>query len=133
VNLQAEPESDGVICWRDLFTSILTQEQPAEAVGAFGLGTEHIVSPIYQHIIRALAYTPELSARDTCFFVLHIAVDDHHKEALEHIACDYAVTEEGRIALRRGMLKALNLRSCFWDGMLIRAQNPQAYRTSGTQ
>jgi pyrroloquinoline quinone (PQQ) biosynthesis protein C len=109
------------VCWRDLFLSVLTQGHPAEAIGAFGLGTEHIVKSMYQYVIEALKFVPDLDPKDTCFFVLHTSVDEHHNAALHRIACEFAYTEEGRVALRRGMLKVLNLRSVFWDAMLARA------------
>ena len=108
-----------------MFISRWSNGTPAEAVGALGLGTENIVSTIYQPFCRAVATLPELEAKDTVFFPLHTAVDDHHQETLQGIAADLAVNDATRCELRRGMLKALSLRSVFWDWMYRRALDPQ--------
>ena len=120
-----ESEPDQIICWREMFINLLVSGTPAEAVGALGLGTENIVSTIYQPFSKAVARIPELGARDTVFFPLHTAVDDHHQETLQAIAADLAVDDTTRRELRRGMLKALSLRSVFWDWMYRRALDPQ--------
>lgn len=120
-----ESELDQIVIWREMFMNLLSSGTPAEAVGALGLGTENIVSTIYKPFSRAVATIPELSARDTVFFPLHTAVDDHHQETLQAISADLARDEASRHQLRRGMLKALSLRSVFWDWMYRRALDPQ--------
>ncbi len=122
-DLSSEP--DQIICWREMLIGLLSSGTPAEAVGALGLGTENIVSTIYKPFSRAVAALPELAAKDTVFFPLHTAVDDHHQETLQGIAADLAVNDATRSELRRGMLKALALRSVFWDWMYRRALDPQ--------
>lgn len=114
-------EADDVVCWREMFLTVLAHGSPAEAVGALGLGTEQIVSTIYLPFVAAIRTLPDLSARDTVFFPLHTAVDDHHQETLRQIAVDFAATPDGRAGLRRGMLKSLALRSSFWDWLYGRA------------
>jgi pyrroloquinoline quinone (PQQ) biosynthesis protein C len=116
---------DQVICWRESFINVLTQGSAAEAIGALGFGTENIVSTIYVPFVKALEHT-DLSPRDTVFFKLHTMVDDHHQATLQDIAADFAATEEGRKGLRRGMLKALSLRSAFWDWLYARALEPES-------
>lgn len=117
------PEADQVVAWRELFMATLTASA-ASGVGALGLGTENIVSTIYQPFVRAISRT-DLSPEDTVFFPLHTAVDDHHQATLEEIAARYAETEEGRRELRRGTLQALSCRSSFWDWLLERALDPE--------
>ena len=116
-------ESDAVVCWRELFLSVLGHAPAAEAVGALGLDTEGIVSEIYKPF-EAVAGRLELDPSSMVFFPLHTLVDDHHQEALGDIACSFAATEEGRKGLRRGMRKALSLRSGFWDWLYQRALDP---------
>jgi pyrroloquinoline quinone (PQQ) biosynthesis protein C len=118
------PEADAAVCWREMFLSVLSHGTPAEAVGALGLGTENIVSTIYGAFVSALSRLDDLAPRDTVFFPLHTAVDDHHQATLEAISADFAASPAGREGLRRGMLKALQLRSAFWDWLLERAQAP---------
>lgn len=118
------PESDQVACWRETFLQLLANGTPAEALGALGLGTENIVRTIYGPFVAAIERVGDLSRRDTVFFPLHTAVDDHHQATLQAISADFATTRSGRTELRRGMLKALQLRSAFWDWMLARALDP---------
>ena len=124
VNFIADTEAEQVICWRELFLQLLANGSPAEALGALGLGTENIVSAIYGYFIKALDGLGNLDPRDTVFFKLHAAVDDHHQASLHAIAVDFASTNQGRADLRRGMLKALMLRTIFWDWMYERALQP---------
>ena len=117
-------EADQVACWRELFLQLLSNGSPAEALGALGLGTENIVRTIYGPFVRAIASLGDLAPRDTVFFPLHTAIDDHHQATLQAISADFASSDEGRSGLRRGMLKALQLRSAFWDWLHERALNP---------
>lgn len=119
-------EHDQVICWRDMFLAVLGNGSPAEALGALGLGTENIVRTIYGPFVKAIDRLGTLDPRDTVFFPLHTAVDDHHQATLQAISADYARTPEGRSGLRRGMLKSLSLRSAFWDWLHARAMQPAA-------
>ena len=116
----SEDEAIELVCWRKSFIATLTYGSAAEAIGALGLGTENIVSTIYLPFVEALSHT-DLHPRDTVFFPLHTAVDDHHQEALEEISLVFAATPTGKGDLRRGMIKALSLRSSFWDWMYQRA------------
>lgn len=122
------PEADQLVCWRELFLATLGAGSPAAAIGAIGLGTEKIVSTMYLSFVKALdrlvADGHGITARDTVFFPLHTAVDDHHQATLEEIAVAFAGTAQGRAELRLGMLKALGCRSAFWDWLYERALDP---------
>lgn len=113
-------EAIELICWRESFLGTLTYGSAAEALGSLGLGTENIVSTIYVPFVKALSRT-SFAPRDTVFFPLHTAVDDHHQAALEEISLHFAALPSGKGDLRRGMIKALSLRSSFWDWMYERA------------
>jgi pyrroloquinoline quinone (PQQ) biosynthesis protein C len=117
-----DPDAEAIelVCWRESFLTTLTHGSAAEALGALGLGTENIVSTIYVPFVKAIART-DLHPHDTVFFPLHTAVDDHHQEALEEISLAFAATPGGKGDLRRGMIKALSLRSSFWDWLYARA------------
>ncbi len=124
-----QPEADQVASWREMFLTLLASGSPAEALGALGLGTENIVRTIYGPFVKAIERLGTLSPRDTVFFPLHTAIDDHHQATLQSISAHYARTEEGRVQLRRGMLKALQLRTAFWDWLYQRALDPSAAAT----
>ncbi len=111
-----------VIIWREQFYNLLLHGTPGEAVGAIGLGTEVVVKYIYKYIIKALKNHTKLTLYDRVFFDMHTEVDDEHGKTLLQIASD--IIEEGpqqKEELRKGMLKALSLRSSFWDAMYERA------------
>lgn len=110
-----------VVCWREMFLSLLTNGSPAEALGALGLGTEGIVQTIYQPFVDAIERLGTLRPEDSVFFPLHTAVDDHHQATLKAIATDFAATPTGREELTKGMHKALALRDSFWDFLHERA------------
>lgn len=110
-----------VRCWRDMLLSTLIMGSAAEAVGALGLGTELIVSTIYQSFVSAVTRQQDLTPRDTVFFPLHTLVDDSHQTTLREIAIDLATTENGRVDLACGMNKALMLRDSFWSWLHERA------------
>lgn len=112
---------DQVVIWREMLLNVLGHGSPAEAIGALGLGTEGIVREIYAPITRAIQRL-NLSPRDTVFFPLHTLVDDEHQATLLAIAKFYA--RRAHPDLRRGMLKALQLRSVFWDWLYARALDP---------
>jgi hypothetical protein len=104
---------------------VLGAGSPAQAVGALGLGTESIVSTMYQHFLPPLERLG-VPPREGVFFPLHAMVDDRHQATLLEIAVHFAGTPEGRRDLEKGMHKALFLRSGFWDWMLRRATDPSA-------
>jgi CRP-like cAMP-binding protein len=122
VNTDAAYDHIEVVCWRELFLSILTHGSPAEALGALGLGTEAIVQTIYQPFVDAIERLGTLEPQDAVFFPLHTAVDDHHQATLKAIAIDFAATPQGRADLAKGMRKALALRDSFWGWLHERAK-----------
>ena len=116
---------ESLVGWRYL---LRRQKQPrimrwGLAIGALGLGTEAIVSTMYQNFLPALDRL-DIPKRDAVFFPLHALVDDHHQATLNAIAVSLACSPEGRRDLEKGMHKALFLRAGFWDWMLDRARNP---------
>lgn len=118
---QSDGNADQVVIWREMLLNVLGHGSSAEAIGALGLGTEGIVRSIYAPITRAVQRL-NLAPSATVFFPLHTLVDDEHQATLLSIAKFYA--RRTHVDLRRGMLKALQLRSVFWDWLYARALNP---------
>lgn len=108
-----------VECWREQFYSLIAHGTPEEAIGAIGLGTEFIVKAVYQNFIPILKLS-DLSPQDYVFFPLHTEVDDHHQESLMLITRELVKDQSSFDLIRKGMLKALMLRSSFWDSLLER-------------
>ena len=110
--------------WKALFLEQLTHAGPAEALGALGLGTESIVKHFYRPLIRAIQRHTDLTRQDYVFFELHAEIDDEHGELMLNIASDLMSQDPNNCeALRRGMQKALGLRSLFCDRMLEMEMN----------
>ena len=112
---------DEAVIWREMFLNAINNSSAEEAVGAMGLGTEAIVKYIYHRLINAIKKHTNLTLEQYVFFELHTEVDDEHGKILMDIAEEMASTEQARRDLRKGMLKALNLRCMFWDAMYERA------------
>ena len=122
VDPNAQPDIE-VDIWRDSFLALMQGGSAVSAVGAIGLGTESIVKHIYKDIIAAIEKHTNLSLEDYVFFPLHTEVDDEHGLILLDIAEKMASqSPEEERELRKGMLKALNLRAAYWDGMYDRAK-----------
>jgi pyrroloquinoline quinone (PQQ) biosynthesis protein C len=122
VDFNAQPDIE-VDIWRDSFLSLMQGGSAVSAVGAIGLGTESIVKYIYKDIITAIEAHTSLSIEDYVFFPLHTEVDDEHGLILLDIAEKMASqSPEDERELRKGMLKALDLRAAYWDGMYKRAK-----------
>jgi pyrroloquinoline quinone (PQQ) biosynthesis protein C len=78
---------------------------------------------VYRHLIEAIEKHTNLSMFDYVFFPLHTEVDDEHGLILLRIAEELAKeSDEAAMQLRKGMLKALNLRASYWDNMYDRAK-----------
>lgn len=111
--------------WRDGFLTLIqnANKSAANAVGAIGLGTESVVKYIYHYIIQSIQKYTDLTLEQYVFFPLHTEVDDEHGLILLDIARQ--MIEEGTQSaheVRKGMLTALNMRACFWEDMMLRAQ-----------
>lgn len=108
--------------WRESFLSLILNESSAQAVGAISLGNECIVKYIYKPIIKAIENYTSLSLEQYVFFPLHTEIDDEHSLVLLDIAAELvSESEQSALDLRKGMLKALNLRAAYWDNMHERA------------
>lgn len=122
VDASAQPDIE-VQIWRESFLCLIQQGNAAEAVGAIGIGTESVVKHIYRFIIEAIQKHTDLSLEQYVFFPLHTEVDDEHGLILLNIAGEMAShNSHSAHSLRKGMLKALNLRAAYWDDMLLRAE-----------
>ena len=111
--------------WRERFERYLDEATAAQAVGALGLGTEHVVKPIYEQLLEGIRRQGDLRRQDYVFFELHCLVDDQHQQDLLDIAADLAAEPGGLAGLRQGMLTALRLRCQFWDHLLRTADGAQ--------
>jgi pyrroloquinoline quinone (PQQ) biosynthesis protein C len=122
VDLTAAPGIE-VEIWRESFLALIQGGSATSAVGAIGMGTESIVKFIYRDIIKAIETHTNLSLEQYVFFPLHTEVDDEHGLILLDIAQKMASeSKEAERELRKGMLKALNLRAAYWDDMYERAR-----------
>jgi len=115
-------QSQTVILWRDQFLQ-LCQMDECVGVGAIGIGTELIVSSIYNQILEGLKSHSELTMVERVFFDLHSQCDDEHAAQMISIAKDLAQDSMACERIEYGTKMAINMRIQFWDKMLERAQS----------
>lgn len=109
--------------WRESFLELIENGNHLTAIGAIGIGTESVVKFIYRHIIESIENFTDLSLKEYVFFPLHTEVDDEHGLILSEIAEELITGDPGLYDdLRKGVIRSLNLRAAFWDGMLERAR-----------
>ncbi len=127
LSLDIDPESEiceAVEMWREMFLNVLYNGSEAEVIGAIGIGTESIVKHIYKHITLGIQTHTNLQKYDYVFFELHSEIDDAHGEIMIQIAKEMVKKNPNDYyEIRKGMLKALNLRVMFWDMMSERSKS----------
>ena len=86
-------------------------------------GQSRIIHTFGMHFTTtAIQDHTDLPRRDYVFFELHSEVDDDHAELMMRIADDLVDEAPSNLEqIRRGMIKALDLRATFWDAMYARA------------
>ena len=92
-------------------------------VGAIGIGTELIVSSIYNQILEGLETHTNLTMAEHVFFNLHSQCDEQHAEQIALITEDLARNSRACDQIEYGVKMAINMRVIFWDKMHERAQN----------
>lgn len=120
----AMPACSTVVVWRDLFLQTCQSRQLGLGLGAIGIGTEFIVSTVYNYLHQAVSGHSDMSAEDYLFLTLHMDCDDQHAADLKQISMELSEDLSVREALRFGVFTSLNLRHSFWDAMLSRACSP---------
>ncbi|MEO6595661.1 MAG: iron-containing redox enzyme family protein [Planctomycetota bacterium] len=111
--------------WHTRLLEFLDRATAAQALGALGLGTEHIVRPIYEQVLEGLLGLGSLRRDDFVFFELHCLVGGRHRENLLGMTKELAAVPGGIAELRFGMRIALQLRAEFWDHIYLRAVRAQ--------
>ena len=98
-------------------------------VGAIGIGTELIVSSVYNQILEGLKSHSNLTMTQRVFFDLHSECDEAHAAQMIVIAEDLAKDRTACEQIEYGVKMAINMRVMFWDEMLERARNFPASTT----
>ena len=99
-------------------------------IGAIGIGTELIVSQIYDQILAGLKKHSKLTPIQRVFFDLHSECDEAHANQLLRVAEDLARDRESCEKIAYGARRAIELRVRFWDAMLVRAHSLPASSTT---
>ena len=92
-------------------------------VGAIGIGTELIVSSIYNQILEGLEAHSDLTMTQHVFFNLHSQCDEQHALQIALIAEDLARSSTACEQIEYGVRMAISMRVIFWDKMHQRAQD----------
>lgn len=110
------------LSWSRQFLQICKKNE-CVGVGAIGIGTELIVSRIYDQILEGLEAHTNLTMTQRVFFDLHSKCDEEHSAQLLSIAEDLARDRAACEQIEYGTRKAIDMRVAFWDKMLVRAHN----------
>lgn len=108
------------LSWSRQFLQICKMNE-CVGVGAIGIGTELIVSRIYDQILEGLEAHTNLTMTQRVFFDLHSKCDEEHSAQLLLIAEDLAQDRTACEQIEYGTRKAIDMRVAFWDKMLERA------------
>ena len=101
----------------------LCQMNECVGIGAIGIGTELIVSGIYNQILEGLKAHSGLTMTEHVFFNLHSQCDEEHAAQIALIAEGLACSSMACEQIEFGVKMAINMRVIFWDEMHERAQN----------
>ena len=112
--------SQTALLWSHQFHELCKVDE-CVGIGAIGIGTELIVSAVYQHILECLTSHTDLTQSQYIFFELHTRCDDGHAEQLISIAKELAQDNSACERIEYGARMALQMRGLFWDKMLERA------------
>ena len=108
--------------WSDKFLQLCGQNEHV-GVGAIGIGTEFIVSRVFDQILDGLKAHSDLTMAQRVFFDLHSECDDEHAAQMLSITNDLAQDPKAREQIERGITAALDLRASFWDKLMERAHD----------
>lgn len=111
--------SSGLL-WSQKFLNLCEMNEYV-GVGAIGIGTELIVSNIYNQILLGLKAHSDLTVMQHVFFDLHSECDDEHGAQMLQIAEELALDQKACEKIEYGVTAAIKLRTEFWDNMLERA------------
>ena len=114
--------------WSDEFLALCRTNECVGA-GAIGIGTELIVSRIFQQILDGLKAHGKLTITERVFFDLHTVCDEKHAAEMTSISEDLAIDSASCEAIEYGVKKAIALRARFWDRLMDRARS---FPASGT-
>jgi pyrroloquinoline quinone (PQQ) biosynthesis protein C len=118
--LKTTQPSQTSLSWSRQFLQIC-QVNACAGIGAIGIGTELIVSRIYDQILEGLDAHSHLTMTQRVFFDLHSKCDDQHAAKLLLIAEELAQSPTACEQIEYGTRKAIDMRVAFWDKMLERA------------
>ena len=101
-----------------------------ESSAFLSLGTEGIVSRMYEIFIKGLKKVG-VSDEHLTFFHLHTACDDDHAITLERIMLSYADNPDWFVTCRRSLTFALDLRKQFFEHLYHQIQVRRIHTTLG--
>lgn len=116
----ATPECPGY-SWSQQFLQLCKKSEHT-GIGAIGIGTELIVSRIYDQILEGLRTYSNLTMTQRVFFDLHSQCDEKHADEMLSIAEELADNRSACAEIGHGVDAAIAMRTKFWDEMLVRAR-----------
>jgi pyrroloquinoline-quinone synthase len=87
------------------------------ALGAVCFASEGIVSSLYSQLYQGIVGAAPLPRESLIFFEVHIDVDDSHAANLARLLEPRVTTQEQTAAINQAILKAMDARVQFFDGI----------------
>jgi pyrroloquinoline-quinone synthase len=87
------------------------------ALGAIGPGHEYSIPTMFTYLVEGLRAKGLVSEEALAYFTLHIIEDKEHAKVFNQLIVRYMGDEESRTVIRDGVLRSLNARARFWNGL----------------
>ena len=87
------------------------------ALGAIGPGHEYSIPIMFTYLVDGLRRSGLVPEETISYFTLHISEDKEHAKVFNELLVRYMTTDESRARVRDGVMKSLQARGCFWNGL----------------
>ena len=87
------------------------------ALGAIGPGHEYSIPTMFTYLVDGLRATGRVSEEALAYFTLHIIEDKEHAKVFNELIVRYMGSDDSRAVIRDGVLRSLNARARFWNGL----------------
>jgi pyrroloquinoline-quinone synthase len=100
------------------YKQVCRDSQWLEGLAAMGPGTECVVPSMYREILAGIEHSGLVSSGDYVFWTIHVHCDEGHGRNIIQAMMPYADDPGHQELMMRGMLRALDARERWFDGLL---------------
>jgi pyrroloquinoline-quinone synthase len=85
-------------------------------LGAIGPGHEFSIPIMFGYLVKGFK-NAKIMNEDMEYFTMHIVEDKEHAEVFNTLILRHVQTTEGQEKVREGVMRSLEARKIFWDGL----------------